>query len=529
MRGRAGGRAFAAGLAAAGLAAGASPGCNQLVGADDFHVEGRASAPACETNAQCAARNNGAPSICRRADRQCARLTSAECAFVAGDATNDYAVLVGAIGPTSGVDALLGRATQNALTLALQDFTALANGLPAAAPGGPRRPLAVVACDEAKGALAAARHLAALGVPAVVGGASSAVTTQIATEVTIPAGVLLLSPSATSPSLTDLVDQGLVWRTAPSDVQQGSALALLAGEFADARREAPGAPAALSVVALYRDDSYGKGLYGEVSRLLRFGGESLLGPGDRFEAVTYGNPDDPASTPDLGARYDQAAADVVARRPHFVLALGTTEVVTNLLPRVEEAWPADAGERPVYFLPDGGYVSQLVELMAANPSLRGRVFGTAPAALGATFEPFRARYEATFRDGTSADSIGAAGAFDAFYLIAFALAAAPPEAPLDGAAVARGIGRLVPPGAPVELDQRAINSAFGALGRGENLDVQGASGALDFDVATGDTTAGLLVWCPAPSGSPPDALPVPSGRFLDPATGRLTGALRCPP
>jgi branched-chain amino acid transport system substrate-binding protein len=53
------------------------------------------------------------------------------------------------------------------------------------------------------------------------------VTIRTTTDVTIPAGVLALSPSATSPAITGLNDRGLVWRTAPSDEIQAEALAKL--------------------------------------------------------------------------------------------------------------------------------------------------------------------------------------------------------------------------------------------------------------------------------------------------------------
>jgi branched-chain amino acid transport system substrate-binding protein len=47
-------------------------------------------------------------------------------------------------------------------------------------------------------------------------------------SVTIPAGVVSISDSATAPSISDLKDNDLVFRTAPSDAYQGAALAKLA-------------------------------------------------------------------------------------------------------------------------------------------------------------------------------------------------------------------------------------------------------------------------------------------------------------
>ncbi|HEU4533962.1 MAG TPA: ABC transporter substrate-binding protein, partial [Polyangiaceae bacterium] len=308
MRRGGGGALAATALAAAALAA-AAPGCNQLAGADEFYVDAPAAPPpapgeACETNAQCTERAAGEPSLCRKADKVCVRVTSDECAYFVGSALADDAVIVGAIGPTTGVDVLLGQATQNALSLALQDFAA-AGGLPPAAPGGPRRQLALVGCDEAKDPIAAARHLVGdLGAPAIVGASASGITAQIAEEVTVAAKVLLISPSATSASLTDLADGGLVWRTAPSDVQQSAALARLAADFAaDVRAAIEFA----TVAVLYKEDSYGKGLFDDISaRLKPAGGRGLLGPNDRLFGFSYGNPDDLSVTPDPAASYDLA-------------------------------------------------------------------------------------------------------------------------------------------------------------------------------------------------------------------------------
>jgi hypothetical protein len=73
-----------------------------------------------------------------------------------------------------------------------------------------------------------ARHLVNdLGVQAIIGVAYSGITISFATAVTVPAGVLAISPAATSVLITSLDDKGLVWRTSPSDRFQGRAAALL--------------------------------------------------------------------------------------------------------------------------------------------------------------------------------------------------------------------------------------------------------------------------------------------------------------
>ena len=83
-------------------------------------------------------------------------------------------------------------------------------------------------CD-AKAAVDAANKLVNVEqVVAIVGAICSGGTIGAAEAVTVPAGVVSISPSATSPAITGLEDNDLVFRTAPSDAYQGVALAGLA-------------------------------------------------------------------------------------------------------------------------------------------------------------------------------------------------------------------------------------------------------------------------------------------------------------
>jgi branched-chain amino acid transport system substrate-binding protein len=62
------------------------------------------------------------------------------------------------------------------------------------------------------------------GVSAIVGAASSGVSLQFIDQVTKEAGVIQISPANTSPTFTDYDDDGLYFRTAPSDTLQGEVL-----------------------------------------------------------------------------------------------------------------------------------------------------------------------------------------------------------------------------------------------------------------------------------------------------------------
>ena len=62
-------------------------------------------------------------------------------------------------------------------------------------------------------------------VAAIMGGLSSGATMAAANAVAIPNGVLQVSPTATTPALTDLEDDDFIFRIVPSDNYQGEVLA----------------------------------------------------------------------------------------------------------------------------------------------------------------------------------------------------------------------------------------------------------------------------------------------------------------
>ena len=81
-------------------------------------------------------------------------------------------------------------------------------------------------CIDAGAATAAAERLVTSdNVIGIVGADCSGVTTAIASNVAVPNGVVLISPSATSPALSSIEDNDLFFRTAPSDARQGQILA----------------------------------------------------------------------------------------------------------------------------------------------------------------------------------------------------------------------------------------------------------------------------------------------------------------
>ena len=101
------------------------------------------------------------------------------------------------------------------------------------------------------GVEAATKFVQADDVDVVLGTMASSVTIPIAESVTIPNGVVQITPTSTAPEITDLEDDGLVFRILSSDTLQGSALV-------DAVADAFGNDATINVGA--RNDAFGTAL-----------------------------------------------------------------------------------------------------------------------------------------------------------------------------------------------------------------------------------------------------------------------------
>jgi branched-chain amino acid transport system substrate-binding protein len=76
-------------------------------------------------------------------------------------------------------------------------------------------------CTDAAAATASAEALVQQGVAGIVGSDCSGTTVAALTNVAIPNGVGMISPSSTSPALSTAEDNGLFFRTAPSDSRGG--------------------------------------------------------------------------------------------------------------------------------------------------------------------------------------------------------------------------------------------------------------------------------------------------------------------
>jgi branched-chain amino acid transport system substrate-binding protein len=81
-------------------------------------------------------------------------------------------------------------------------------------------------CSDASAATSVAERMATSDkVAAIFGEGCSGVTIAIVNNVAVSNGITMISPSATSPALTDIADDGYFFRTAPSDARLGPVFA----------------------------------------------------------------------------------------------------------------------------------------------------------------------------------------------------------------------------------------------------------------------------------------------------------------
>ncbi|MGC1210406.1 MAG: ABC transporter substrate-binding protein [Micromonospora sp.] len=165
--------------------------------------------------------------------------------------------------------------------------------------------------DVAKATVAS--HVAK-GVQVFIGAGASGISRAVLPDV-VAAGRVLFSPSNTDAGLTTVEDKGLYFRTAPSDILQGRALADVI------LRDGPHK---IAIVA--RKDSYGEGLQENVRADLERVGIAA----DKVKLLTYDPPADADAAP---VDFTAGAKEIKDFGPDAVLIIGFGEsahVITAL-------------------------------------------------------------------------------------------------------------------------------------------------------------------------------------------------------
>jgi ABC-type branched-subunit amino acid transport system substrate-binding protein len=315
--------------------------------------------------------------------------------------------------------------------------------------------------DDQSKALGASRKLVDQDAADCIAGPWTSDDVQaVADEVTLPAGVPLISPAASADSITEIDDGGLVMRTVRPDSAQGAGLAAYVSN-------ALGGAKGKTVNIGARDDAYGNG----IADSFTVAWKDLGGKVGKTEIY-------PVDLTDP----DAAAKAIVAGKPDAVVIADFPKTFSTLAPALVRTGDYDPAQT---FVSDGLVDEGLASQAGADAveGLRGVGVGTPDD------KPATQNFDKAFAD---ADPMSveprtfAAQNFDAVILCYLGAVAA---GSTDGTAIAAAIPEISAPGGDL-YSWEQLPQAIKALQRGEDIDYQGASGSINLDAA-GDATAGV--------------------------------------
>jgi branched-chain amino acid transport system substrate-binding protein len=290
--------------------------------------------------------------------------------------------------------------------------------------------------DSAAATAAAERLITSDGIKALVGADCSGVTGSVLTNVAIPNGMVMISPSATSPALSTVDDKGLFYRTAPSDAREGQIMADILKDRG-----------IKSIALTYTNNDYGKGLADAIETSFKaIGGE-----------VT------------IVAAHEDGKADYAAEVGALASAGGDLLVVAGYLDQgglgIIKA-SLDSGAFDTFGLPGGMIGDSLLENV--GPDLNGS-FGQVAGAGGDGIEKLTALATAAGFDATSPYS---PESYDAAALFMLAMQAAGSSDPADYNGKILDVANA--PG--VEIYPGELAKALKILADGGEIDYVGGSG-----------------------------------------------------
>jgi len=290
--------------------------------------------------------------------------------------------------------------------------------------------------DSAAATAVAERLITSDHVAAIMGADCSGVTGAIASNVAVPNGVVMISPSATSPALSSIDDNGLFFRTAPSDARQGQVMADVLMD-----------KGIKEVAVTYTNNDYGKGLADAFENAFKAAGGTIT----------------------ISAAHEDGKADYSAEVGALASAGGDILAVLGYADQggkgiIQTA--LDTGAFDTFVLGDGMKSDALIE--AIGPDLNGSI-GTQPGSAGEGAKTLAKMLEGV---ADTPDGPFTAESYDAAALIALAIQAG---GSADRASIAANVlnvanapGEKIYPG---ELDK-----ALQILKDGGAVDYEGASG-----------------------------------------------------
>lgn len=281
------------------------------------------------------------------------------------------------------------------------------------------------------------------GVPAIIGAAASGVSLSVIDKIT-GSEVVQCSMSNTAASLSTYDDGGYYFRTAPSDVLQGPALADLIAD-----------DGMTNVAVIYRNDEYGSGFNEVLTAGLEDSGLTVVA------SVAY----DPA-----GTTFDAEVAQVAEAAPDAVAVISFAEGAAVMQAMIE----AGVGPADVAIYVTDGFKDSVApaDVDPDNAAVLEGVKGTAPSAAPASGE-------ATFPDRFAAfapdvPTIFSSQAFDCLMVIVLA---AEQGGAADGPTIQANMISVTKDGDKCT----SYTECHALIAEGKDIDYDGASGPLEFN------------------------------------------------
>ena len=315
---------------------------------------------------------------------------------------------------------------------------------------------------ESTAAVSAARKLISDGASCMAGAWASSDTIPVGKSVASRENVPLISPASTSAQITSLADNGYVFRTAPSDILQGQALAQVVAKDL-------GGASGKKVSFAARNDAYGSGFLDVAKKAWEAMGGTATG------TVLY----DPQA-----ASYDSEASKIVSGNPDAYVIIDFPETYAKMGAALLRTGKFDAKKM---YTADGLASSEIPKGIPAA-ALQG-ANGTRPGTptQNQTVTAFDDLYKQ--QNGPTRASYEPQN-FDAVMLCGLAAIAAGSNKGSDVQAKLQAVSG--PPGTQYDFTQ--LDQAVKDLLAGKDIDYQGVSGPIDFD-SNGDPSAAYYeVW-----------------------------------
>ena len=300
-------------------------------------------------------------------------------------------------------------------------------------------------CDPKAAVDAAAKLVNVEQVVAIIGPTCSGATNGMSQSVTIPAGVAVLSDTATAPSISELEDNDLVFRVAPSDAYQGRTLAQFAWD-AGYRK----------LAVTYANDDYNAGLAGVFVASFEEMGGTIAGN-------QLHEPDRASYRSELSTLASGGAEGLAL----FAYYGGSgIKILRNSL---------ENGLFGKFLGADGMIDNSVIEQLGAD-TLRGNIMLSQPAA-DTEGESYKAFAEAFAAAGHDPAAPYVAYGYDIAFLMALAVekagSADRSKIPAALREVANAPGMVIRPGEWMKAKE--------AIAAGQDVNYEGASGAIEFD------------------------------------------------